>query len=267
MKLFGRKPARYVLGLKQLPAFLAASWRACFVFERPLTVLWAYIARRSPPGGEILLRKGGVIRLSSDPADVVTVFIIFARKDYGKVEPGSTVIDVGANIGVFALYAALSGAKAVYAFEPSASSYETLLANIKVNGLESVIHAERRAVVGRPRTAVKFPRGSDVMNAIIPDSQEGEDYDLVPAVALSEIVASGDSFSLLKSDCEGGEYDIFLQASEADILKILEIRMEYHGGPRDELIARLKGFGYKVRQFMIEDAGGGYIWLAKNSPR
>lgn len=265
MKLFGRRPERYILGLKRLPLFLTASWRAFSVFEHPLTIIWSYIARRSPRGNMVQLRNNHVIHLSSDPADIVTVFLIFAREDYGKVAPGTNVIDIGANIGVFALFAAFSGAKGVYAFEPSASSYEVLSKNIVANGLDSIIQAKRVAVVGLPSAPVKFPRSSDVMNAILPDSSDSDDYDLVPTITLSEIVSPLDSVDLLKMDCEGAEYDILLRAGEADIRKAAEIRMEYHRGPRDELIARLTGLGYAVRQFMSEGLGGGCLWLTRNS--
>ena len=265
MKLFGRKPERYLLGLKQLPLFLTASWRAFAVFEHPLTTIWLYIVRQPPHDGVIRLRGGHIIHLSSDPADIVTVFLIFAREDYGEIIPGSNIIHIGANIGVFALFAAFSGAKNVYAFEPSASSYKVLLKNIRANGLDSIIQAERLAVVGRPCAPVKFPRSSDVMNAILPDSQNSDDYDLVPTITLAEIVLPLNSVDLLKSDCEGAEYNIFLQTGEEDIRKITEIRMEYHCGPRDELIARPIGLGYTVRQFMNESEGGGCLWLTQNN--
>lgn len=265
MKIFGRKPERYILGLKSLPSFLVAIWRAIFLFKQPLTLIWSYLVRKSPPNGFVLLRSGHIIYLSSDPADIVTIFLIFARTDYGKIVPGSSVIDIGANIGVFALYAAISGASVVYAYEPSASSYTVLLKNIEVNQFDSIIKAEQLAVVGLPSAPVKFSRNSDVMNAILSSSSVSVDYDLVPTTTLADILSHLSSVDILKSDCEGGEYDIFLQAVDADVQKIVEIRMEYHHGPRDELISKLTGLGYAVRQFMDDKGGGGYLWLKRRS--
>jgi len=195
----------------------------------------------------------------------VTLFLIFAREDYGRIIPGSTVVDIGANIGVFSLYAAFSGAKRVWAYEACRSSYDILRKNIKANGLEPIISANHMAVVGADREPVKFPRRSDVMNAIMLDSSDAVDYDLVPTITLSEIVSHFDSVDLVKSDCEGAEYDIFLNSKGTDILKIAEIRMEYHNGPRDGLIARLSGLGYAIREFMAEDMGGGYLWVTRSS--
>ena len=160
MKIFGRKPERYILGLKRLPQFLAASWRAFFIFKQPLSVIWSYIIRQASP--------------------------------------------------------------------------------------------------------VRFPRNSDVMNSILPDSTDNDEFDLVQAISLSEMVSRMNSIDLLKSDCEGAEYDIFLHGNEKDIAKISEIRMEYHVGPRDELFSKLTGLGYTVRQFMSESIGGDYLWLTRN---
>lgn len=263
MRLFGRKPERYLSAVKNLPMFVAACWHALFVFKSPLAVIWGYVLRKPPSDGRVLLQSGHVIELSADAADIVTVFLIFARQDYGRIVPGTTVVDVGANIGVFALFAALGGARVVHAYEPSASSYDCLKKNIEANGLENVIIAERRAVVGLPSSVVKFPRTSSVMNAILDDASEETDYDLVPAVTFSEIVGRAGPIDMLKLDCEGGEYDIFLNTAEADVRKTAEIRMEYHHGPRDEMIARLSGMGYAVRQFMDEGAGAGYLWLTR----
>ena len=265
MKLFGRRPERYILALKDLPLFVKATWKALKVFEHPLAVIWLYVTRRLPRESVVHLRDGKIIHLSSDAADIVTVFLIFAREDYGGIVPDSCVVDIGANIGVYALYAAFSGARCVYAYEPSPASYEVLLKNISVNGMESIIQARHVAVVGQARAPVKFPRHSDVMNAILPDSSDSEDYDLVEAIPFSDIVSSLESIDLVKSDCEGAEYDIFLNCDEEDIRKIVEIRMEYHRGPRDELIGRLTGLGYAIRQFMDEGQGGGYLWLRRSS--
>jgi len=49
--------------------------------------------------------------------------------------------DVGANIGVFSLYAAISKKNKVLSLEPSAESYATLNANIRLNGLDKYIQA------------------------------------------------------------------------------------------------------------------------------
>ena len=50
-------------------------------------------------------------------------------------ELGSVFFDIGANVGVFSLYAALRSECDVYAFEPEAKNYACLNKNILLNGL------------------------------------------------------------------------------------------------------------------------------------
>lgn len=57
-----------------------------------------------------------------------------------SLDPGSTFWDIGANIGVYALYAAFKGLN-VLAFEPSASNYHVLCGNIGMNGKEKSMSA------------------------------------------------------------------------------------------------------------------------------
>jgi tRNA G37 N-methylase Trm5 len=49
--------------------------------------------------------------------------------------------DVGANVGVYALYAAAVKRMRVLAFEPSASSYAVLVRNIEINNLSRQVDA------------------------------------------------------------------------------------------------------------------------------
>jgi FkbM family methyltransferase len=60
------------------------------------------------------------------------------RDARGAIE-GKTVIDAGANVGVFSIYAARNGAMKVYAFEPVKETFDVLAQNIKNNGLEAAV--------------------------------------------------------------------------------------------------------------------------------
>jgi FkbM family methyltransferase len=62
------------------------------------------------------------------------------------VEPGSTVIDVGANVGYFTLLAACLGAEQIIAFEPEPLNYATLQLNVSRNALWDKVHCERVAL-------------------------------------------------------------------------------------------------------------------------
>ncbi|MBB5144787.1 FkbM family methyltransferase [Desulfovibrio intestinalis] len=57
-----------------------------------------------------------------------------------SLEPGSVLWDIGANVGVFSLYAAKMRNCRVLAFEPSIFNLEVLGKNIFLNGLQDKIH-------------------------------------------------------------------------------------------------------------------------------
>lgn len=54
------------------------------------------------------------------------------------VQPGETLWDIGANIGLYSLYAGRKGAN-VMAFEPSALNFSLLAEHIQLNGLDKMI--------------------------------------------------------------------------------------------------------------------------------
>ena len=60
-------------------------------------------------------------------------------REYLKSE--ETLWDIGANVGMFSLYAAMGKDNRVLAIEPSAESYATLNANIRLNCLDKYIQA------------------------------------------------------------------------------------------------------------------------------
>lgn len=54
---------------------------------------------------------------------------------------GEVLLDVGANVGVFSIFAAAHRGATVYAFEPESQNYACLNKNIFLNGLSQQVHA------------------------------------------------------------------------------------------------------------------------------
>lgn len=50
---------------------------------------------------------------------------------------------------------------------------------------------------------------------------------------------------MIKCDIDGGEYDLFLKASDKTLAQYSEILLEYHRGYKD-LVKKLEGAGFKV---------------------
>ena len=89
------------------------------------------------------------------------------------LQPGDTVFDVGANVGMITIplgcrLAAL-GSGEMFAFEPIEANYERLTANIQLNGLKDIVRAFHVALgdaEGTLELSVETRRGSQTGNAI-----------------------------------------------------------------------------------------------------
>ena len=58
-----------------------------------------------------------------------------------NMKQGDTVIDIGANVGMYSLMSAVSRKVNVYAFEPEASNYNLLCQNIRLNNVQHKVTA------------------------------------------------------------------------------------------------------------------------------
>lgn len=140
-----------------------------------------------------------------------------------------TVIDAGANIGLYSLYIS-EFAKEVYSIEPYSKSYEYLVQNIKDNKKTNIKHYDF-ALAGTP--------GERYLNASFrPEDPSG--YSLLPMGERIETVKTKtlgkfmrdegiELVHILKTDIEGLEQEVFSADDFGDVAsKILCITGEYH---------------------------------------
>jgi len=248
--------------IPQVPKYIYYFIKCLFVFKNPFNVIYHYITESSPKERVVVLRNGLTICLSDHPHDIVTVFVVFIRKDYGRVASNSVVIDIGANIGVFSLYAASQGARKVYAYEPSQQAYDVLLRSISANHLESVISPSRRAVSKTHGETVRMAVGSSPYNQVL-TGDVAENYQEISTTTLERILLDNriDRVDLLKMDCEGAEYDILFNADPRSLATIKEMKMEFHRGDIDGLVDHLQQRGYRV---LSMDRFSASLWLRRD---
>jgi FkbM family methyltransferase len=72
-----------------------------------------------------------------------------------SISLGDIVLDVGANIGVFALSAAKQGAR-VYAYEPIPDTFGLLKQNIQLHGLDKTVHPRNIGLADRSEEKIMF---------------------------------------------------------------------------------------------------------------
>jgi FkbM family methyltransferase len=205
-------------------------------------------------------RFAGVKLSGPDPVSAwgISRQIAGGEYDYPGLVPQARdrVIDIGANIGVYALWAARRGAK-VIAYEPGPATFPHL--EINVAGKEiTPVHA---AVVGRASAEGTVPlylhderstRNTLVGQEIGTGTPLGRRTD-VPAAAIDEVLAEG--CDMLKVDCEGGEFEIFDGVSDAALQRVKRIVLEFHRtvGDPQALIDRLTRAGFEASIVAGED--------------
>lgn len=223
-------------------------------FEKPVQMWKGYLLKRPPVGNKCRLRNGLSIQLSSNPHDVITVMVNFCRGEYGHVRQGSTVVDIGGNIGAFSLYAADAGASRVIGFEPNQEAFDVFRKNIAENKLEGKVEVRRLAVSGQGGEIVYLPKNSSPYNKLVSEgTTDSTSLEPVTTISLAEIIDQNDieQVDLLKMDCEGAEYEILMKAPKEALTKIREIRMELHPSrvyARSDLVQHLEVNGFELRK-------------------
>ena len=120
---------------------------------------------------------------------------------------GGVFVDIGANIGYYALNAALLGAEKVIAIEPNPKILARLNDNIALNNLSSNI-AVHDVAVGDKKGVVKLTiADSDFGSSSIVDHSVGTHHVSVPILPLLEILKKEtvDTACIIKIDIEGME--------------------------------------------------------------
>lgn len=238
--------------------------RALFVFKNPFPLIYHYFNLTSPPEKRIQLRNGSEVILSGHGLDIVVLFQVFCERVY-PTDGATVVLDLGANIGLFSLYAAFGGAEKIYAFEPNREAYRCMLENIRRNHLQKVIAAYNYAVTSKSNEVVTIPKAASPQNHIAYGDFNNDEYESVNTISLNDIV-SKESIScvdLLKMDCEGSEYDIIAGMSESTFSKINRIILEYHDGKAGEIDENFKRHGFKLEKQQPQTEKMGMLWFRR----
>ncbi|HLM68428.1 MAG TPA: amino acid adenylation domain-containing protein, partial [Longimicrobium sp.] len=228
---------------------------------------------------------------------------IFEKRIYLRrgvtLEPGDTVVDVGGNIGTFALFASRQAPGGrIYTFEPAPPVYQRLRANLALNG--AAARAFEHGIAGSERTArFTFYPNSPGMSSLYADAAEERevlrlmmrrerDEGLAGMDALMEytdellderfravemecrlrplsavIREEGiDRIDFLKIDVQKAEREVLDGLAEDDWPRIRQIVVEVHdvGGRLDEITRLLERRGFTVAAEQDEAVEGSILW-------
>ncbi len=178
----------------------------------------------------------------------------FYEKHGTKVNDGWVVVDVGAAIGEFTLFAACNFPNnRVLGFEPFPQSFALLNENLALNGVKNVSVYNEAIWSSNGRLTLDLTPG-EPLQLISQDEEKTSAESLhVPAYTLEKVMAREGlpQIDLLKMDCEGAEFEILLNCHAETLSKIKRIVMEYHDGYEKhhhaELVTFLQSAGYQVK--------------------
>lgn len=132
------------------------------------------------------------------------------------VKPGMVVVDVGANIGIYTLYAArlLAGTGGrIYSFEPTPRTFRILRDNVQVNGFQElgIVELRQEAVSDREGKAQLLVFREDsghntLFEEIAGSAERGDGGRIeVSTVVLDRVLAGVPRVDVIKIDAEGSE--------------------------------------------------------------
>jgi FkbM family methyltransferase len=206
-------------------------------FKNWLSLAPLFIKKSTRNIKKLKLRRPPLNILVRSAMDIWSVKETFLDKFYTRfgtsIKDGWIVIDIGAGIGDYSLYAAHNNpAGTVYAFEPFAESYELLVRNLALNGKENVFAFQKAVWSEAGKIQLDLSTGeplqirghdqpgiSDIYNALSVEAIGLQD--LINEMGIKKI-------DLLKLDCEGSEYEILFKTPEDALRKVERIIMEYH---------------------------------------
>jgi FkbM family methyltransferase len=242
--------------------------RALFHYCNSLTVFIQILNKL--PVEELTLKNG--IKFFAPPDSNLPVLIeeIFFTQDYLKyftIDKNDIVVDIGANIGVFSIFASARTDNKVYAFEALRSNIDFLNKNIAVNQIKNIIPIEM-AVCGRTGNAHLFLSGLSGGHYLCDANTRinSAHFITVPATTLEQIFSDYRiaRINFLKIDCEGSEGVIFTSTGWEYFKRIDKIAVEFHDTisllNRYGLEKHLKQYGFKTRMRSFRKTSCGYIY-------
>jgi FkbM family methyltransferase len=172
--------------------------------------------------------------------DINTYNGICVGDEYGlqKICPSPiNVIDIGAYVGAFSLLAASMGAKKVIAVEILPENVSIIKQNIINNKFDNI------EIIGK---AISDVDGKNLNIYYTPDDTESGKVHhfmgssivsntspsiVIESISLSNIISRFDNISVLKTDCEGAEWEAFPSVDKSLLNRIDYIVGEIHNYP------------------------------------
>lgn len=124
------------------------------------------------------------------------------------LKPGMTIVEIGANIGYYALMEAthLGPTGKIYAIEPLPSNYDLLTKNVALNNYQDIIELHHLAISDKTGTTTLYVSDKHNLANMLNANADGAVE--VPTQTLDEFMKDKHLPDLIRMDIEGYEYYI-----------------------------------------------------------
>ena len=238
--------------------------RCLLTAPQPLGLILDYLGLRDWRGPRVIEPARGCVLQAETYEDFVTAWIIFYRQEYALPRSATTIVDLGANIGCFTLYAAHRQASArVLAVEPMPATFGRLEQTVSRNLLASRVILRKSGVAASD--GIRIIPDADAPSqslGILPDDASASGTPIT-CESLGHLITTaraefGREIDFLKVDIEGAEHEAFGAATRRDLDAVREIAMEYHpNSSKAELFAALDRCGFELVRDRAFNAGSG----------
>jgi FkbM family methyltransferase len=220
---------------------------------------------------DIPLRWGGAMRLS-DREEARVFWHVFVHHCYRLWPDCRTIIDAGANVGSFSIWAARRlPCCRILALEPFPETFAQLRRNLESTGLLLEVTPLNYALAAAPGTRQMNPEFESPRRCLIPIDEKEKGVP-VSSVTLKELLDRHHvrEVDLLKMDIEGCEHEVLYSTPPEVFARIRRIQFEYHvvhkrfGYTREKLFAHLERNGYSITHEQKDQRGTG-IAVAERS--
>lgn len=225
------------------------------VFENWWTIVFPFTRLGKRKDRTMKLRTGSKIYLRDIfRSDFYVTMEIFDRDDYGvsqiTLPSHAVILDVGANIGAFTLYAAsLFPDAKIFSFEPELNNFETLKKNVALNNLRTVTALNEAVSSCDGSATLTFDRQDNASHSLEASSRDVGTQE-IKTVTLQTIMERYGlrKIDLLKLDIEGTEYEV-LMGDRSALERIDRIFLEVHEHPKyksTQILEFLSDKGFEV---------------------
>ncbi len=226
----------------------------CFrYFDSPLRIATAFATQKSSGFPFTLCYRRNSSRYDIEIRswqDLTTAWVVLLGGEYRIEKKDRRIVDLGANIGLFAIYVnSINPGARILSVEPFPDTYQSLVNNVERLELGSRV-TTRQLAISNLEGAVRFDSSPDIPSycrQIAKEDNSSQQIE-VPSRTLDSFFneLEFDEIDFVKVDIEGAEYDVFESASEQTLRRSKRYGVEYHSAGLDPIEQKFEKAGFRL---------------------